>query len=93
MFPILCCAGHVSTNKRRKRPKLNYCFAVQGASVDPRDKLRRTPLFLAAAEGATESVQALIDGGADVTIKDVDRQSCVRVAVEHTDTMKVLLQV
>ncbi|XP_020624682.1 transient receptor potential cation channel subfamily A member 1-like [Orbicella faveolata] len=65
----------------------------QGASVDPRDKLRRTPLFLAAAEGATESVKALIDGGADVTIKDVDMQSCVRVAVEHTDTMEVLLQV
>ncbi|KAL9951391.1 hypothetical protein ACROYT_G044045 [Oculina patagonica] len=33
----------------------------QGASVDPRDKLRRTPLFLAAGEGATESVQALIN--------------------------------
>jgi len=71
--------------------KLSTVF--QGASVDPRDKLRRTPLFLAAAEGATESVKALIDGGADLTIKDVDMQSCVRVAVEHTDTMEVLLQV
>lgn len=68
-------------------------FSVQGASVDPRDKLRRTPLFLAAGEGATESVQALLDGGADVTIKDVDMQSCVRMAVEHTDTMEVILQV
>lgn len=68
-------------------------FSVQGASVDPRDKLRRTPLFLAAGEGATESVQALLDGGADVTLKDVDMQSCVRMAVEHTETMEVILQV
>ena len=65
----------------------------QGASVDPRDKLCRTPLFLAAEEGATDSVQILIDSGADVTIKDVDMRSCVRVAVGHTATMEVLLQV
>ena len=68
-------------------------YNVQGASVDPRDKLCRTPLFLAAAEGGTGSVQALITAGADVTAKDVDLKSCVRVAVGHTATLEVLLQV
>ncbi|KAJ7328195.1 Transient receptor putative cation channel sub A member 1 [Desmophyllum pertusum] len=63
-----------------------------GASIDPRDKLCRTPLFLAAGVGGTESVQVLIDGGADVTVKDVDLRYCVRVAVGHTATMEVLLR-
>jgi len=68
-------------------------YNVQGASVDPRDKLCRTPLFLAAAEGGTGSVQTLITAGADVTVKDVDLKSCVRVAVGHTATLEILLQV
>ena len=34
-----------------------------------------------------------MDSGADVTVKDVDLRSCVRVAVGHADTMAVLLQV
>lgn len=43
--------------------------------------------------GGTESVKMLIDMGADVTVKDVDLRSCVRVAVGHAATMEVLLQV
>ena len=35
----------------------------------------------------------MIDSGADVTIKDVDLRSCVRVAVGRTSTMEVLLRV
>lgn len=61
--------------------------------VDPRDKLCRTPLFLAAENGGTEAAKVLIDNGADVTAKDVDLRSCVRVAVGHTATMTVLLSV
>ena len=68
-------------------------FFFQGASVDPRDKICRTPLLLAAGVGGTESVQVLIENGADVTVKDVDLRSCVRVAVGHTATMELLLQV
>lgn len=66
---------------------------IQGASVDPRDKICRTPLFLAAEVGGIKSVQVLIDNSADVTVKDVDLRSCVRVAVGHTSTMELLLQV
>ena len=43
--------------------------------------------------GGTESVKMLIDMGADVTVKDVDLRSCVRVAVGHAATMEILLQV
>ena len=34
-----------------------------------------------------------MESGADVTVKDVDLRSCVRVAVGHAETMAVLLQV
>ena len=61
--------------------------------MEIRDKLRRTPLFLAAERGGTDSVKLLINNGADVTVKDADLRSCVRVAVGKTATMEVLLQV
>ena len=73
--------------------KTNFFPFFKGAAVDPCDKLHRTPLFLASGEGSTDAAQALISAGADVTIKDVDRRSCVRMAVGHTSTMEVLLQV
>lgn len=34
-----------------------------------------------------------MDSGADVTVKDVDLRSCVKVAVGDAETMAVLLQV
>ena len=61
--------------------------------MDPRDDLNRTPLFEAASVGGTDSVKLLLDKGADVTIKNIDLQSAVRVAVGHTSTMDALLQV
>ena len=61
--------------------------------MDPRDNLRRTPLFLAAERGGKDTVKLLLDSGADVTAKDMDYRSCVRVAVGHAATMEVLLQV
>ena len=61
--------------------------------MDPRDKQRRTPLFLAAERGGTEAVKILISCGANVRAKDVDLRSCVRVAVGNAATMEVLLQV
>ena len=61
--------------------------------MNPRDKQRRTPLFLAAERGGKEAVQVLISNGANVRAKDSDLRSCVRVAVGNSGTMGELLKV
>ena len=61
--------------------------------MNPRDKQRRTPLFLAAERGGKEAVQVLITSGANVRAKDTDLRSCVRVAVGNSATMGELLKV
>lgn len=61
--------------------------------MDPRDKQRRTPLFLAAERGGKEAVKILMNSGANVRAKDIDLRSCVRVAVGNSSTMEELLKV
>ena len=54
---------------------------------------RRTPLYLAASVGGTETVQVLMDKGADVTRKDVELRSPLHAATGHVKTMEVMLKV
>ena len=63
--------------------------------MDPRDIQGRTPLFLAASAGGTDTVQLLMDRGADVTLKDVELRSPLHVAIAdgNSSTMEALLKV
>ena len=63
--------------------------------MDPRDIQGRTPLFLAASAGGTDTVQLLMDRGADVTLKDVELRSPLHAAIADGDssTMEALLKV
>ncbi len=61
--------------------------------MDPPDKARCTPLFKAAANGGIETVQLLLERGADVTFKSVELRSVLHAAVQHSDVMELLLKV
>ena len=61
--------------------------------MDPRDSQGRTPLFLAASEGGTSTVQLLMDRGADITLKDVELRSALHVAIGNSSTMEALIKV
>ena len=53
---------------RNRRIKIAKILIDAGASVDPRDSERRTPLHYASQ---IEMVQILIDAGANVNAKDL----------------------
>ena len=61
--------------------------------VDPKSDERRTPLFMAAENGAFDAVTLLMDRGADVTIRDTELRSVLHVAVGHPRVIENLLQV
>lgn len=61
--------------------------------MDPRDIQGRTPIYLAASVGGTETVQLLMDRGADITLKDVELRSPLHVAIGNSATMEVLIKV
>ena len=65
----------------------------QGAKKDPRDIQGRTPIYLAASVGGTETVQLLMDRGADITLKDVEMRSPLHVAIGNSATMEALIKV
>ena len=70
-----------------------WIIFIQGAQADPRDIEGRTPLFLAASVGGTETVQLLMDRGADLTLKDMELRSALHVAIGNTNTMEALMKV
>ena len=72
---------------------IHYFFFTQGAEADPRDIEGQTPLFLAASVGGTETVQLLMDRGADITLKDMELRSALHVAIGNTSTMDALMKV
>lgn len=78
---------------RKLWPPHTTRLITQGASVDPPDKARCTPLFKAAANGGIETVQLLLERGADVTFKSVEQKSILHAAVQHADVMELLLKV
>ena len=61
--------------------------------MDPKSDERRTPLFLAAENGAVDVLKLLMERGADVTIRDIELRSVLHGAVGHPHAMEVLLQV
>ena len=61
--------------------------------MDPRDIQGRTPIYLAASVGGTETVQLLMDRGADITLKDVELRSPLHVAIGNSATMEALIKV
>lgn len=61
--------------------------------MDPKSDERRTPLFLAAENGAVDVLKLLMESGADVTIRDIELRSVLHAAVGHPHAMEVLLQV
>ncbi len=61
--------------------------------MDPPDRARCTPLFKAAAKGGVDTVQLLLERGADVTVKSVEQRSVLHAAVPHTSVMELLLKV
>ena len=61
--------------------------------VDPKSDERRTPLFMAAENGAFDAVKLLMERGADVTIRDTELRSVLHAAVGHPRVMETLLQV
>lgn len=68
-------------------------MATQGASVDPPDRSLCTPLFKAAEKGGVNTIQLLLERGADVTVKNLNQRSVLHAAVPHAEAMELLLKV
>ncbi|XP_038077595.1 ankyrin and armadillo repeat-containing protein-like isoform X2 [Patiria miniata] len=58
------------------------------------DKLRRTPLLLAASSGALESVKILIDLGANIRKTDMERNTMIHLAALrfHTNVLEFFIE-
>ena len=61
--------------------------------MDPPDRARCTPLFKAAEKGGVDTIQLLLQRGADVTVKSVEQRSVLHAAVPHPGAMELLLKV
>ena len=61
--------------------------------VNPRDNMEQTPLFMAASSGGTDTVELLMEKGADVTMKDFEKSNVLHAAMGHTLTEEALLTV
>lgn len=61
--------------------------------MDPPDRARCTPLYRAAIKGGVDTVQLLLERGADVTVKNLEQRSVLHAAVLHSGVMELLLKV
>jgi ankyrin repeat protein len=61
--------------------KIVECLA-QGADIETKNKLQRTPLFLCCENGCLECVVALVEAGADVNTKDHMPNTPLTVAIQ-----------
>ena len=55
---------------------------AQGANIETKNKLQRTPLFLCCENGCLECVVALVEAGADVNTKDHMPNTPLTVAIQ-----------
>lgn len=85
--------GRLNVVENPPPPSVIVFIVFQGASVDLPDKSRRTPLFMAASSGATETVELLISRGANITAKNLAMKSVLHSAVGHDNTIDALLKV
>ena len=61
--------------------------------MDPPDRVLCTPLFKAAEKGGVDTIQLLLERGADVTVKSVEQRSVLHAAVPYAGAMELLLKV
>ena len=61
--------------------KITECLA-QGANIETKNKLQRTPLFLCCENGCLECVVALVEAGANVNTKDHMPNTPLTVAIQ-----------
>lgn len=69
-------AGHTALFCARSAPVVEALLASR-AKHSAKDPEGRTPLFFAVRAGAHDAVRALVDGGADVKVKDKAGRTCL----------------
>ncbi|XP_022079769.1 ankyrin and armadillo repeat-containing protein-like isoform X2 [Acanthaster planci] len=67
---------------------------IDQVELETWDKLRRTPLLLAASSGALESVKILIDLGANIRKTDTERNTMIHLAALrfHTNVLEFFIE-
>ena len=65
-----------------------------GADPEAKDVLGMTPLLSAVTSGASDSLQVLLDHGAEITAVDSSLNSCLHLAIKYckTEVVKILLE-
>ena len=58
-------------------------FLQAGSPVDPLDKMKKTPLHLAAEGGHTKTASLLIERGASVTLTNNVGHNALTIALKH----------
>jgi ankyrin repeat protein len=75
------CPLHHAFGPSYERPDAIRALVQHGAVVDSRDGLQRTALHRAAGFGHAESVQVLLDAGADPSLRDRHGYSAIQRAI------------